>query len=118
MTITELPPLISPRSMSSINTSLSLHTTSSNSSVPSSFCKKKRRRCTVENLVNILKTSSDNREYLNVDVDVENIVLLLPVVRGGVDYEIDGFTSTTTINTNHSLDSGVISLENVFFNTS
>ena len=90
--------------MSSSNTSLSLHTTSSNSSVTSSFCKKKRRRCTVENLVNILKTSSDNREYLDVDVhvDVENIVLLLPVVRGGVDYEMDGFTSTTTINTNHS----------------
>jgi hypothetical protein len=55
-------------------------------------------------LVNILKTSSDNREYLDVDVhvDVENIALLLPVVRGGVDYEMDGFTSTTTINTNHS----------------
>ncbi|XP_052077495.1 cyclic nucleotide-binding domain-containing protein 2-like isoform X2 [Mytilus californianus] len=82
--IIKLPPLISPRSTSSCNTSLSIQSSPSHTSVSSASRKKKRRRCTVDSLINILHSTSDS-PHLNLEDHKKEVEVLYDKLHNNFD---------------------------------
>ncbi|XP_063414048.1 cyclic nucleotide-binding domain-containing protein 2-like isoform X2 [Mytilus trossulus] len=83
--IIKLPPLISPRSISSCNTSVSIQSSLSHTShLSSASRKKKRRRCTVDSLIHILHSTSDS-PHLNLEEHKKEVEMLYDKLHNNFD---------------------------------
>ncbi|CAG2237358.1 unnamed protein product [Mytilus edulis] len=83
--IIKLPPLISPRSISSCNTSVSIQSSLSHTThLSSASRKKKRRRCTVDSLIHILHSTSDS-PHLNLEEHKKEVEMLYDKLHNNFD---------------------------------
>ncbi|CAG2254440.1 unnamed protein product [Mytilus edulis] len=78
-------PLISPRSISSCNTSVSIQSSLSHTThLSSASRKKKRRRCTVDSLIHILHSTSDS-PHLNLEEHKKEVEMLYDKLHNNFD---------------------------------